>query len=106
MDYSESVRHSVNYINGHLLDDLSAEGIAKNEGYSVFHFCRVFKEVQGVSLMQYVRDRRLEQAHKEINLGKNKESLDDLAFKYGFETRSGFSRAYEKKYGIKPKKGA
>lgn len=101
MDYTESVRQSIDYINEHLNEELTAEGIAANAGYSVFHFCRIFKEYSGKSLMRYVRERRLETAEKEV---KNGCCLYDVACKYGFETSSGFSRAYERKFGAKPAK--
>ncbi len=99
MDYTESIRRTENYIAEHLSDDLSAEKIAAEAGYSVFHYCRVFREYTGVSLMTYVRGKRLEAAVEEIRKGK---PTADVALECGFETASGFSRAYERKFGTKP----
>ena len=100
MDYTDSIERSKEYIVSHLDDDLSAEKIAAREGYSVFHFCRIFKEYTGESLMRYVREKRLEKAEKEI---ENGEPAAFVAYKYGFETQSGFARAYERKFGERPK---
>ncbi len=101
MDYSESVKKTKEFISAHLSDELTAESIAANAGYSVFHFCRVFKEYTGESLMHYVREKRLEIAGKEMEKG---ESVSEVALKYGFETQSGFSRAYFRKFGERPAK--
>ena len=99
MDYSENVKAIKTYIDLHLEEELSAEKLAAKEGYSVFHFCRIFKEYTGEGLMSYVREKRLEAAKKEIEEGN---STSAVAEKYGFETASGFSRAYKRKFGECP----
>lgn len=96
MDYSESVIRTKKFIEQHLSESLTAEKIAAHAGYSTFHYCRVFKENTGKSLMRYVREKRLEAAKKEIQSG---EAAADVAQKYGFETTSGFLRAYKKEFG-------
>ena len=99
MDYRESIEKTKEFIKSHLSDELTAETIASNAGYSVFHFCRVFKEDTGKSLIRYDREKRLELAENDIEKG---EPPIDVALKYGFETSSGFSRAYERKFGERP----
>lgn len=98
-DYSESIEKSKRFIKSHINDNLSAEIIAENAGYSVFHFCRIFKKYSGRTLMQYVRDLRLENAAKEV---KNGARICEAAQSCGYETSGGFSRAYKKKYGKNP----
>ena len=101
MDYTKDVIRIKEYINEHLEDNLSPEKIAAVAGYSTFHFCRVFKQCDGRSLMKYVREKRLEKAEIEVEGGAR---LAEVAIKYGFETSSGFSRAYERQYGSRPTK--
>lgn len=101
MDYSENIRRTKEYIAKHLSEELTAEEIAAYAGYSTFHYCRIFKEYTGKSLMRYVREKRLEAAEKEI---KNGEPTAEVAQRSGFETTSGFSRAYKKKFGKRPAK--
>ena len=50
--------------------------------------------------MSFVRDRRLELAQKEF--GGNR--ICDIAEKFGYETASGFCRAYKRRFGIRPGK--
>ena len=101
MDDTESIDEGIEYISARLSEDLTAERMAASVGYSVFHFCRIFKEYSGKSLMRFVRERRLETAEQEVENGCR---LCEVACKYGFETASGFSRAYEKKFGARPAK--
>ena len=55
MDYRESIEKTKEFIKSHLSDELTAETIASNAGYSVFHFCRVFKEETGKTPLEYRR---------------------------------------------------
>ena len=99
MDYSENIKKVMEYIDENLSEELNTEKIAAIAGYSVFHFCRVFKEETGKTLMSYVREKRLDFAEKEIEEGK---TTAEVAYKYGFETQSGFARAYKRKFGERP----
>jgi len=99
MDYKKDMDKAINYIEHHLTDELSADEIASEAGYSLFHFCRIFKDYTGETLMRYVRSRRLEVSAGEIRRGCK---IPDVAMKYGFETASGFSRAYKRFYGESP----
>ncbi len=53
--------------------------------------------------MEYIRKRKLELSLIDI---MNKEKIIDIALKYGFETPSGFTKAFRKEYGTSPKKYA
>lgn len=99
MDYKSDMDRAMNYIERHLADDITADGIASEAGYSLFHFCRIFKDYTGETLMRYVRMRRMEVSAEEIRRGCR---IPDVAVKYGFETASGFSRAYKRFYGESP----
>lgn len=99
MKYSEDIFLWIQYIEDHLIDRLTTDEIAKEMGYSTYHFSRIFKEKMGVSLMEYVKDRRLLRATEDIVLG---EKILDVAIKYGYETNNGFTKAFRKKYGFSP----
>ena len=101
MDYTESIERTKKFIAEHLSEELSAEIIAADVGYSVFHYCRVFKETTGKCLMTYVREKRLEAAFNKIGNGK---STAEVAEECGFDTSSGFARAFQRKYGERPTK--
>lgn len=93
------VYKSLSYINDHLKETLTAKDIANASGYSQYHFARVFKSYMNVSLIDYVTKRKLMKASEEILAG---EKIIDVAFKYGWQTHSGFTKAFKKEYGFYP----
>lgn len=99
MNYSLDIKRCIEYIELHIKEDLSAEQIAGEMGYSLFHFCRVFCLCMDKPLMEYVRSRRLSLARVELLTDKR---IIDLAIEYGFETASGFSKAFRKEFGYSP----
>ncbi len=99
MQYGGMIAQSKAFIETHLDEELSVERIAGQAGYSVYHFCRVFGAVQGVSVMEYVRGRRLARARAALCGGRR---VTDVALAYGFETPSGFAKAFRKEFGYSP----
>ena len=99
MKYKEAVLLCVEYIEKNLKNELSTEIISREIGYSVYHFSRIFKEEMGISLMEYVKERKLLRAAEEIMSGKR---ILDAAIEYGYQTHSGFTKAFRKKYGFSP----
>jgi len=99
LKYKEAIFSCIQYIEKNVAEKLTAECIAKKMGYSVYHFSRIFKEQMGVSLMEYVKDRRLLRAAEDIMLGKR---ILDVAIEYGYETHGRFTKAFRKKYGFSP----
>lgn len=69
------------YIEENIKNELSPEIIAKECGYSVFHFSRAFNINQGITLMEYVKKRRLSLAAKDLFNGNK---IIDIALDYGF----------------------
>ena len=61
-DYVRSVLKALIYIERHLDEELTMEGIAKIACYSPYHFHRIFHGVIGESLYQHVKRLRLERA--------------------------------------------
>lgn len=99
MNYSKSISECIEYIEENIKMDLTPELIAKECGYSVFHFCRIFSISQDITLMEYVKKRRLSLARIDLFNGNR---IIDIALEYGFETHNGFSKAFKKEYGFSP----
>jgi AraC family transcriptional regulator len=100
MCYINSIKKALNYIENNLQEDIDLSAISKEAGYSLYHFHRIFKGIVGDSMKDYVRKRRLTEAAKELVY--TKKSIVEIAVKYGYESREGFSRAFEKVYGRNP----
>lgn len=99
LKYSDTIKSSIEYIEAHIKEELTINKLAENAGYSVFHFCRVFSLCQGIPVVDYIRKLRLSRARGELLLDKK---IIDIALDYGFETPSGFSKAFRKEFGYSP----
>lgn len=101
MDYIKIIQDSVDYIEENLKKELTVDGIAKLTGFSSYHYYRLFNSYVGMPVMQYVRRRRL--LHGAIELASNGSRIIDIAMDYGFNTHSGFTKAFTKEYGCSPR---
>ena len=99
MDYIDILQEMLSFIDAHIREKLSVEKLAERAGFSPYHFCRVFQWGTGYSIMEYVRKRRLAFAAAALNSGSR---IIDIAVEYGFETHSGFSKAFRRYFGCSP----
>ncbi len=102
MKWVKRVADAIDYIEKHITGDLDVETIAKESFSSRYHFQRVFGIITGLSVGEYIRNRRLTLAGKEIASGKIK--VIDAALKYGYESPDSFAKAFYKFHGITPLK--
>src|SRR5699024_763583 len=89
----------IDYIEDHLTDDLSLEGISEYAGVSDYHFRKIFFYISGLTLSEYIKNRKMSEANKDL-LNGNK--VTDIAFKYGYQSVDGFTRAFKKWSGFLP----
>ena len=99
MGYREDMARCRDYIAEHLQEELTPAELAEQFGYSFYHFCHVFRSVNGVAVAEYLRDRRLCMAASQLLLGR---SVTETAMNCCFDTVSGFTRAFTRKFGIAP----
>jgi GTP pyrophosphokinase len=90
---------SLKFIEKNINETITAEDIAKNAGYSLYYFSRMFKSQMGLSIMEYVKERRLIKASEEIANGRK---IIDAALDYGYQSHSGFTKAFINKFGFSP----
>ncbi|MDF9829382.1 AraC family transcriptional regulator [Parabacteroides sp. PF5-6] len=95
----EELNRVIDYIEEHLTDEISLESVADYARVSDFHFRKVFFYLSGMTLSEYIKNRRLSEANKDLLAG---ERVIDVAFKYGYESTDGFTRAFKKWSGLLP----
>lgn len=100
MNWLRNMNNVLSYIEAHLLEDLTGEVLSKVAFSSKFHFLRQFHMITGMNLKDYIRQRRLSLASKDVVMGK--ERIIDIAFKYGYETPEAFSKAFKNLHGVSP----
>lgn len=98
----EHIRRVLEYIEDHLTDDslLDNTALASIAGYSKFHFLRSFRDATNLTPADYIRKRRITEIVKHI--GEDDTFISDLAFKYGFNSKENFTRAFKKEHKILP----
>jgi len=101
MQQYDAIKLGIEYIENNLKTEITAEDLAKMDGYSVWHYQKVFSRITGMSIAAYIGKRRLDKALGEITYGR---CAVDVAFDYGFDTYAGFYKAFVKMYGESPKK--
>lgn len=98
MTWVESLQTAIDYMEEHLLEDMSIESIAKQANFSVFHFQRTFTILTDISVGDYLRRRRLTLAAHELN--RTNAKIIDLAYKYGYDTPEAFSKAFRRQHDV------
>ena len=94
------IQHVLDFISAHLTEKITLAELAKVAGLSTFHFAHMFTPAVGVSPHRYVSRLRLENAMKEIAVGKL--SLSQVALNAGFSSQASFTRAFSRVTGVSP----
>ncbi len=100
-EYIKRITDVLDFIEQNLDADLSLEKLSKKACYSSFHFHRVFSAVVGENLNQFVTRKRVERIAS-ILLVYTDKSIKELAYTYGFNSESSFSRTFKQFYGVTP----
>jgi DNA gyrase inhibitor GyrI/AraC-like DNA-binding protein len=100
-EYIKRINVVLDFIEKNLEASLSLEVLSQKAHYSPYHFHRVFSTVVGESVNQYVNRKRIERIAS-ILLTNSDQTIKELAYFYGFNSESSFSRAFKKFYGITP----
>ena len=54
MDYRACIQASIDYIEDHLKEELTAEALAGIAGFSPYHYSRLFHAYVGKTVMEYI----------------------------------------------------
>ena len=90
----------LSYIDAHLSEELTLDGIAAHFYVSKSHIIHLFKAEMGLSLHQYVIKKRLGKCRDAIISGR---SISETFLSYGFNDYSNFFKAFKKEFGISPR---
>ena len=93
-EYIKRINFVLDFIEKNLESDLSLESLSQKANYSTYHFHRVFSTIVGERLNQYVNRKRVERIASILLRGSNK-SIKELAYLYGFNSESSFSRTFK-----------
>lgn len=97
---SSEVKRAINYINQYLAKSFTIEEVASYVGLSSSHLRHKFRHDTGISLGQYIRDRRTGAAKSllvETNL-----KIEEIAISCGYNSVYSFSRFFKQSTGLSP----
>jgi len=88
------------FIESHLAERLTLDEIAAIGGVSRFHMVRAFGAATGLSVMRYVRARRLSEAARALVNGAP--DILSLALEADYGSHEAFTRAFRDHFGVTP----
>ena len=100
MNWINDIQNAINFIENNLLENINADDVSKHIHSSSDYFQRVFNIVAGLSISEYIRNRRLTLAGDEIKNTQAK--IIDVSFKYNYDSPDSFTKAFTRFHGITP----
>lgn len=89
------------YIHWHISDKITVEMLAEEFHYSAAHISRLFKKITGLTILQYIIQKRIMLAKMYLEEGN---PPSEVCYLTGFNNYSHFSRTFFKNVGISPQK--
>lgn len=102
MNWFANLNLSIKYIEDNITGNIDISKIAKIACCSVYHYQRMFSYISGITLSEYIRKRKLTLAAYELQ--NSNVSVVDVAFKYGYNSPTAFTRAFSKLHNVTPSK--
>ncbi|GAA2851894.1 GyrI-like domain-containing protein [Paenarthrobacter ilicis] len=93
----QALNQLVDYIEGHLAEEIDIDRLAVSLGMSEYHLRRMFSSLAGMPLSEYVRRRRMTVAATDI-LGED--GLLAISVRYGYGSAEAFNRAFRSVHGV------
>lgn len=94
------IKKIISYISLNLKTDISLDDLASEFYVSKYHLCYIFKKFTGLTIGEYITQKRLALAEDFIKSG---ETLTGAAAKVGFNSYSSFYKAYKKSHNKNPR---
>lgn len=97
--YSDMVRSVASYIEENISKKLTLDELAEYIHMSKYHFLRCFKEETGMTVHEFINNKRLMKA---MEMLKNNCPLSDTWQESGFNDYTTFLRNFKKVFGVSP----
>lgn len=98
---SRQIQNVCDYISSHPKEKLSIAELAEQAGYTEYYFSHKFKTEVGLTINDYIKKKKLEQA--KLLLSASPKSIQEISEELGFGSRSYFSTLFLKETGLSPK---
>ncbi len=88
------------YIEENYRNPLSLEGLAEKSFYNPSYFSRIFKELYGKTLTEYITEKRIGEAVKLLE--DTSLSIEDVCHKIGYSDKKHFYKVFKQKMELTP----
>ncbi|MCL2407380.1 MAG: AraC family transcriptional regulator [Defluviitaleaceae bacterium] len=102
MNWINALSKAIEYIEDNLTDKINLDEISRQAFSSDSHFQLIFHLVTGLTVGEYIRNRRLSLAAHDLREPHAK--IIDVAMRYQYDTPEGFSKAFTRFHGVAPSK--
>lgn len=100
MDNETAVFRSLEDIENRIAEKLTVGNLANSVYFSKYHYSRLFRDIVGESVMEYVTKRKLTLAGRALL--ETRATVLDIALDYGFDSHEGFTRSFKAYMGVTP----
>ena len=96
----ENLNKMIEYIEKNLENEINYNELSKITNINIFILERIFMFLTNMTIIEYIKKRRLSKAFEEIRNTDLK--IIDIAFKYQYNSAASFNRAFKKQFNITP----
>ena len=91
---TKMIKEAITYMSKHCTENISVSDISDYVVYSMYHFCRSFKQITGYTVNNYLNSLKIQKANTYLKQGAA--SVAEVAAKCGFDNISYFTKIFKK----------
>lgn len=95
------IKSVILYLNNNYDTDVTLDSLQERFFISKYYLCREFRKTTGLTIHEYIRRKRLTKVRELCSQGFR---ISNAALEAGFHDYSSFYRAFQKEYGMPPRK--
>ena len=100
MDWLTCIRTAIDYMEEHLTEDICVVDVAEQVHLSPFFLQRGFSVMTGCGIGEYLRNRRLYEAARDLQMTEDR--VIDIALRYLYDTPESFAKAFSRFHKATP----
>ena len=98
---SKQVAQAIDYIYVHIMDRITVDELAEAIGISPTYLSRIFKQETGISVSEYIRQRKIDMAKNLLRFSSY--DFADIAAMLSYSSQSHFIQQFRTQVGMTPK---
>ncbi|GAA3413203.1 helix-turn-helix domain-containing protein [Paenibacillus hodogayensis] len=96
-----NVQNIIAFIENYYMENVTLEQMEAELHMSKYYLTRIFREMTGMTIFDFLRHRRIKQA-KLLFYYRKDSSVTDVCYQVGYNNLAHFSRVFKKQVGISP----